>query len=327
MRNSLVNRNQKHEETLFEKALHISSSQVEAVSVLNCRRASKKDQELRSSMDFSFSRRTSVKKIGKMKKRMSSVERCASVSDESDDDVSRSESDPETENNCDASKPTNSYLKFKKSVNAKKLIAEKGRINTEERIEQEYYKQQQRSERIHRGIFWLDFAEHLLNSKIGENKLFLPTHIELAGTTCSELVIALSTVDLPFTKSTIDIEFHLNGGISSVKGDVPFIVYHKDILKVQDIETSPVMITECFFDVDNKYIHVNGERQEVFCEANHEFLVSKVYGAKVIITNATDITQHYEILSQIPVGSVPVSQTQQTQNRFLFCYTLYLSLF
>jgi hypothetical protein len=225
----------------------------------------------------------------------------------------------------------------------KKRITEN---TTKEYVEQSYYKQLPKSftNRVSTSRFWLEFAEYLSHNDIDhplpnhnaaskedeanndnvinndnqqQRDRFLPRSIELAGKNCSELILALSVIDLPFSKSNAEIIFHLTGGIATVKSDQPFIVYHKDIVEENAIESSPVMIYECFFDYNNRYQTVNRETFELFCAPQHEYLVNQIYGAKVIVTNATDMNQNFQVLYQIPVGAVPLLCSQSTDNHNL----------
>jgi hypothetical protein len=178
---------------------------------------------------------------------------------------------------------------------------------TNEWAENNYYKRlqkEQNSEMIKVNAFWKDFAEH------DTQRPFLSKNVMVANTHFSEIMLALAVLDLPF--HTSKHEMVQKGVHCSLKAASPMIIFHKEILQGELMGSNQsILINQHFFQLDDRYVHVNNERMDKFVE--NEFLYGIPYGSQVVLSNPTSSNQKLTIMYQIPEGSVPVNKGKYTE--------------
>ncbi|QTA80960.1 Uncharacterized protein dnl_32770 [Desulfonema limicola] len=171
---------------------------------------------------------------------------------------------------------------------------------TEEWAENNYYKLpiiNQDSHLITVNRFWNDFAAN------DPEKPFYSTNFQYASKNFSEIMMALSVLDLPFSAKTHESE--VKDLSFSLKPASPMIVFHKEIRKaVLSEEKIPVMLSQNFFRTDDRYKYVDNERFDKFII--DEFLFRTAYGCQAVLSNPTSSRQKLRILLQVPQGSVPL---------------------
>ncbi|MCR9117100.1 MAG: hypothetical protein NXI22_09180, partial [bacterium] len=180
--------------------------------------------------------------------------------------------------------------------------------STKEWVENNYYElpiEQQLAGLVDVNRFWSDYAEH------PNEQPFLSKHLAEATGNFTEMMFALSVLDLPFEAAEPKSEF--KGPQLTIQSPGPMVVFHKEIQPAEKVaEESPILVTERFFKQGDRHRYENGQQVDKFVTG--EFLIHQVYGCQVVLTNPTSTAQKLDLLLQIPAGSVPVLSTKATRN-------------
>ena len=152
--------------------------------------------------------------------------------------------------------------------------------------------------------FWRDYAAQ-------DPKLpFRSTHIAEASTNFTEMMFALSVLDLPFRSVEHDATF--NGAQLILSTKSPLIVFHEEIRGAEPAAgDTPILVSQNFFRLDDRYRIVNNQQVDKY--VTDEFLVQTVYGCQVVVTNPTSSPQKLTLLLQVPQGAIPVLNGQNTR--------------
>lgn len=180
--------------------------------------------------------------------------------------------------------------------------------STKEWVENNYYElpiEQQLAGLVDVNRFWNAYAEH------PNEQPFLSKHLAEATGNFTEMMFALSVLDLPFEAADPKSEF--KGPQLTIQSPGPMVVFHKEIQPAEKVaEESPILVTERFFKQGDRHRYENGQQVDKFVTG--EFLIHQVYGCQVVLTNPTSTAQKLDLLLQIPAGSVPVMSTKATRN-------------
>lgn len=179
---------------------------------------------------------------------------------------------------------------------------------TQEWAENNYYHlpiEEQLADLVAVNAFWRDYAEHDLQQP------FRSTNFAEASRNFTEMMLALSVLDLPFESEAHATEF-ADAKMTLTAGS-PMIVFHEEIREASEIvEQTPILVSQNFFRRDDRYRVENDERLDKF--VTDEFLVHTVYGCQVVLTNPTSSPQKLDVLLQIPLGSIPVLNGHETRS-------------
>ncbi len=182
---------------------------------------------------------------------------------------------------------------------------------TKEWAENNYYHlliEQQNAELVKANPFWRDYA-----SWNGEG-LFLSPHFSRAAGNFTEIMFALSVLDLPYTAGEHTVE---NGDASlAITAASPVIIFHRQTREapISDDKT-PVLVSQNFYRDGDRYRNEGNERLDKF--VTEEFLTGVVYGCEVVVTNPSSSVQKLDVLVQVPHFALPVGSVRYTQGRNL----------
>eukprot|EP01084_Bolivina_argentea_P004869 9209_1 len=195
--------------------------------------------------------------------------------------------------------------------------------NTKEYQECHYYKTAWNSSTSHlvpANKFWCDFAEYLLGDEENRKKPFLSKHFFLANSCFSEMIFALSVLDLPiYSINEGDMakkEKNLDTLEMTVSCSNPSIVFSQQLKETEISSSSTIHVAVHFFDPEDKTTYLDGEKMDKFVSSDR-FEPTKIYGCRAIITNSSSSQQHVEVLYQIPTGSIPVQKGWSTKTEFI----------
>jgi hypothetical protein len=154
--------------------------------------------------------------------------------------------------------------------------------------------------------FWSELAEHLVAN--GSCKNFLPESFIYAISNFSDCITMLSFIDLSFDKIKFD---------SSVKGNDLVIVAHDNILLLSKevIEKEGerldvnVLCAQRFFDPKDRFIYDDQVPTMRVDKKVDEFIINKVYGSRVVVTNCTSSNLSLAITYEVPQGAVPIGSS------------------
>jgi hypothetical protein len=152
--------------------------------------------------------------------------------------------------------------------------------------------------------FWLDYAKH------GGQGGFLSTHFADASHNFTEMMFALSVLDLPFEAGKHTVAY--DGGRMTYTPAGPVIAFHEEVRPVSaPAGKSPVLISQNVYRLGDRFRMENGEKADKFVTG--EFLSETVYGTEVVVTNSSSARQKLAVLVQLPTGAVPVANAKFTR--------------
>eukprot|EP01102_Stenamoeba_stenopodia_P015972 TRINITY_DN5520_c0_g2_i1.p1 TRINITY_DN5520_c0_g2~~TRINITY_DN5520_c0_g2_i1.p1 ORF type:complete len:1028 (+),score=230.10 TRINITY_DN5520_c0_g2_i1:400-3084(+) len=171
-------------------------------------------------------------------------------------------------------------------------------------VESNYYKKEGLVQ-FNLNLFWLDYARR------NRSKSFISNNIIFATSSLTELLVGLALLDLPLRESTNEI-VHTND-TTSIKANSPLLVFQK-VLKQSQVESGGILVSQTFLDPFDRYQVNKGERIEKIVQ--DEFLIQKIYAAKLVVTNVSSNKKRCSLLTQIPVGAIPVSNGNVTKSHY-----------
>ncbi|KAN0027826.1 hypothetical protein ACTFIV_009650 [Dictyostelium citrinum] len=177
---------------------------------------------------------------------------------------------------------------------------------TEELAETYYYKQlNPHSSLIPVNEFWLDYSNHIVATSKSQSKSpFVSKYIAFSNSSFAESMMALSVLDLPFSVKDNTTQVRPKNGKLSMKPTTPIVIFHQELVSGSIEKQSDILVTQHFFDPQNQFTYKDGEQEELYI--NDQFLVSKVYGAMVVIANLSSKQKKLDVLLEIPKGSIAV---------------------
>jgi len=170
--------------------------------------------------------------------------------------------------------------------------------------------------------FWRDFAIHMFNSVEGP---FLSKNYGYACNNLTEMLSALACLDLDYrvnVEALEPVKVYPNGSSTYIMEQpvkiafrTPSIVLCKQ-LKVCTWDQSALSVSTNYFDPLASATVVDGELEDSFLDAT-KLHSQKVYGCRVVVTNVSSQKYEVEVLTQIPVGSIPVRKGHKTRNQIV----------
>ena len=204
--------------------------------------------------------------------------------------------------------------------------------------------------RVSCSFFWLDFAKHLqarFQEAKGDKEAkvstpadllfqegkgasgFLSKRLHEIGANRTECLFALTVLALP-TRSDLDAQKKdiedlsslptisytpagkANGVAAAVKW--PAVIFHRDLRPKEGEDVGEDGVRDVL--VAQTVRDANGDANK-FLPADHEYVPQRAYLSKVIVTNVSSTRKELKLLTQIPVGSMPLNTPDQTTNTSL----------
>ncbi len=180
---------------------------------------------------------------------------------------------------------------------------------TQEWAENNYWHlpiEQQGADLVTVNAFWRDYAAYRRQGP------FLSPNLAYASRNFTEMMFALSVLDLPFEADKPQVTFE--GARMKLAGKAASVAFHKEIKPVEpSAERVPILVSQNYFRDDDRTREENGEDVDKYVTG--EFLVNVVYTCQVILTNPTSTNQKLDLLLQIPTGAIPVRNGFVTRGR------------
>ena len=179
---------------------------------------------------------------------------------------------------------------------------------TKEWVENNYYRlpiEQQNGKLVTVNAFWRDYAQH------NAAQPFYSAEWPGASGNFTEMMFALSVLDLPFKASDHDVEF--TDATMTLKAESPLIVVHEQIREVEaKDDATPILVSQDFYRYGERHRQENGEQVDNF--VTDEFLVHTLYGSQIVVTNTSSAKQKIDVLLQIPVGAIASLSSRSTRS-------------
>ena len=184
---------------------------------------------------------------------------------------------------------------------------------TKEWAENNYYKLRivdQNAELVPVNAFWRDYAAHVA---AGNKGAFVSPNLAEASGNFTEMMLALAVLDLPFDAP--DHASKTEEGKFTLTASGAVVAYHKEIKTAgaAAANAGQLLVSQSFFRQGDRYRQEGNEKFEKY--VTDEFLTGAVYGANVVVTNATASPAKAEVLLQIPQGALPVVGSKVTDSR------------
>jgi hypothetical protein len=127
----------------------------------------------------------------------------------------------------------------------------------------------------------------------------------------TEIMFALALLDLPFASAEHKTAYQ--GAEMTLTAASGLVAFHEEVRRTEiGKDTLPILVSQNFFRPDERFVIENGQQRDKFVTG--EFLVQTVYGCQIVVTNPTSAPQKLDILLQIPLGALPVLNTQATRS-------------
>jgi len=143
--------------------------------------------------------------------------------------------------------------------------------------------------------FWADLCQFFTGRDQKNTSEFLTKNLLVRFNSISELIFAVAFLALPFNSATHEYNQNENRSLNiTLKNNS--VVFTKVISETKSNIDNTLMVAQ----LTNEYSKPDQEDQI------EEYIVNKVYSHKTILTNITSEKIEYELLIQIPQGSIPV---------------------
>jgi hypothetical protein len=212
-----------------------------------------------------------------------------------------------------AGKQVEGYFKNNDKLRSEVRVLYREQEKTQEWVENNYYKrpiQEQIASLVSINGFWNDWASHV----DGQNGGFRSPHVAQASNNFTEMMLALSVIDLPFEAD--EVEFKMDGRAMRITSAGPMIVFHEEVNPAEINENlTPILVSQNYFRYGDRFIQEGNEKRDKFI--TDEFLVQTVYGCEVVVTNPSSASRKLDVLFEIPVGAIPVLSGHKTTSEYL----------
>jgi hypothetical protein len=166
------------------------------------------------------------------------------------------------------------------------------------------------TQKVTENPFWVDFADYILENETVEK--FVSSNFVYSGNNDTQLAATLAVLDLPdVSPDHIYNPVGAKGIEITIKENA--ILFKKEIKEADSDLDNNLLVIHRFFEANNE----SSEKKI------KEFIVNQVYGCETIITNVSTKAQDFQILWQIPEGSLPLQNTnyQKSENKNLNSYS------
>jgi len=171
--------------------------------------------------------------------------------------------------------------------------------------------------------FWVDLAQHITQHT--GNKPFLSQNFIYTHTNLTEMIATLAFISLPF-KPENHKQSSFEGRGLEIQAASDFITFTKAVTEAESNPKNDILITQRFFDPLQKYTESEEEPGVKVEKEVDQYIINKVYGSTVIITNSSSSSQQLQILVEIPEGAIPVNSLDytKTHNCLISAFTTHI---
>jgi len=193
--------------------------------------------------------------------------------------------------------------------------------------------------------FWADFAAHIKGASSSasasapaaaagaQQKIFLTRHLGEPLTTLTEMLLRVAVLDLPLPgQQQPPVLSGSRDKSMRLQARSPVVVFHREMREVVQQQQaaasssaasstsggaagSSISVSASYFDPFDLFTDAapedgadgdDGSAERVDKYITDEFLVAKLYGCRIVLTNVASSRQKLDVLLQVPAGAVPV---------------------
>ncbi len=121
----------------------------------------------------------------------------------------------------------------------------------------------------------------------------------------SEIIALMSFIDLDF--KTAKSETDLQNKNLSIKTSQNAVLFSKEIKEQKaELLDLDVLIAQRFFDPTDRYLYDEQDSNLKIEKQVEEYIVGKMYGTRIVVTNSTVSDLDLNIITEIPQGAIPL---------------------
>lgn len=198
----------------------------------------------------------------------------------------------------------------KRSVPTENVFSEVG--STYEYGETDYYLSETGPKEL-ASHFWLAVSEAFLGSAPSEivKTKILSEKFMMGKSEPSEWIFFLAFLSLPFEKQNETLTRSNNR--LEIKSQSQSIVFSKQLIERPiEREELDIIVSQKFFNEEEPAYDSN--RNRVY-NSLKQFVMGKIYGSKVAVTNMSDHLEQVDLLMEIPQGSIPIKSKNYTYSK------------
>jgi hypothetical protein len=157
--------------------------------------------------------------------------------------------------------------------------------------------------------FWADYAEYLVQTILPNQprKPFLTHNFTGTYRNLTEVIGALSLLDMPFRSPEHGYRT-MEGRSAELKAASNMVIFKKEVKECKGDIRSNILVAQRYVDWE-----VRGDEDAII----EEFLVNHIYTGQVIITNISSHKLEFDVLVQIPQGSLPIGRSSYQKSHSL----------
>ena len=167
--------------------------------------------------------------------------------------------------------------------------------------------------------FWLDTIEAFIKDELDYANLSPNFTACCRSITEILAILSIMTFIFPSEAENGDGSPKLStvGTSLKVEATSPTLIFCKETKEKAGDEAErldlDVMIAQCFYDPDDKYIYDQLDSSMKILKKVDQFLVGRKYCSKVTVTNPNEIPLNLQVLTEVPEGSIPVTNLLQAR--------------
>ena len=183
---------------------------------------------------------------------------------------------------------------------------------TKEYEERNYYRiNNQVAINIKNSTFWVELAKHLVEK--GLETPFLSSKFYYCTGCHTEMLAVLAFIGLPFEYGSHNYQ-NIQGKGFEIQAASNSIIFLKEIREGKADLKNDLLIAQRFYDPKDRYLISEEDPSVRFEKDVDEYVVDKIYGCEVIVTNVSVTRQEFQVLYEIPEGSLPIRQNEYTKS-------------
>lgn len=156
--------------------------------------------------------------------------------------------------------------------------------------------------------FWVDYLDHILNTP---EKQFLSQNFIYATSNLTEMLAVLALTDLPETKEQHETD--TNEGFKLTAASNVMVFCKQMMEKGNESLDLDILISQRFFDPNDRYVIGQDGKSKMFKKIS-EFLIGRLYGSRIAITNSTESEHEVSVVTEIPQGAIPVKSLEYSKS-------------
>jgi len=182
---------------------------------------------------------------------------------------------------------------------------------TKEYTERHYFEVVGKTVHIPLNKFWVDVAQHIVEN--GLSKPLLTQNFIYSHSSLTELIATLALLSLPFKPKAHSYTNYEGRGLQ-IEAASDFIIFTKAVAEADSDLKGEILIIQRFFDVQDRYTESEEEPGLQVEKEVDQYIINKIYGSTVIVTNSSSSRQQLQVLIEVPEGAIPVNSLDYTKS-------------